>query len=97
MSGFARFEWDDTKAASNLAKHGLSFEEAITVFDDPRALLAADGKHSGGEDRYLAIGETAYSRTLAVVVFTFRGARVRVISARRASRKERAGYGAHSR
>jgi uncharacterized DUF497 family protein len=84
------FEWDPVKAASNLTKHGIDFDEAIAVFDDPRTFSVVD-RRSYGETRYIAIG-TVRGRTLAVV-FTMRGNQIcRIISARRASRRERAAY-----
>jgi len=52
------FDWDDAKAASNLAKHGVSFEEALTVFDDPLAAIFEDEGHSTGEDREIIIGHS---------------------------------------
>ena len=85
-----RFEWDDRKAASNQAKHGVSFEQAITAFDDPYALVAPDPLHSTPtEERRWLIGESDYG--VLVVVYTIRdpGGVHRLISARRASRKER--------
>jgi len=86
--------WDPGKAASNLRKHGVAFEEAITGFDDPFAQIAPDVKHSlGRETRQWLIGETDSGR-IAVVVFTDRspGPVRRLISARSASRKERTLY-----
>ena len=84
------FEWDPAKAASNLTKHGIDFDEAIAVFDDPRMLSIVDPR-SYGETRYVAIG-TVGGRTLAVV-YTNRGNQIwRIISARRASRRERTAY-----
>jgi uncharacterized protein len=77
------FEWDEDKAAANESKHGVSFTEASTVFDDP--------VHSGQEDRYLTIGLSATGRVL-IVSHTDRGAATRIISARVASRGERKGY-----
>lgn len=56
------FEWDGAKAASNLAKHGVSFEEALTVFDDPLAVIFEDGEHSHGELRELIIGHSYQNR-----------------------------------
>ena len=61
-----RFEWDQRKAKDNLRKHGISFEEARTVFDDPRVVVVADLVHSGGEDRFWAIGRSTATRTLLV-------------------------------
>jgi uncharacterized DUF497 family protein len=89
-----RFEWDAAKSAANLKKHGVSFELAITAFDDPRALVAPDLKHSTtAESREWLIGEADGGKVL-VVVFTKRlqGQVYRVISARRASRRERKQY-----
>lgn len=87
-----RFEWDFGKAAANARKHGVPFELAITAFDDPYALVAPDPKHSVKERREWLIGEA--DRGIVVVVFTRRdGGRVRrVISARRANRRERRMY-----
>jgi uncharacterized DUF497 family protein len=88
-----RFEWDDAKATANQSKHGISFEQAITAFDDPYALIAPDPSHSmPGEERRWLIGEA--DGGVLVVVFTIRGAGdvYRLISARPANRKERRGY-----
>lgn len=88
-----RFEWDDQKAVANDRKHGISFEEAITAFDDPYALVAPDPSHStAAEERRWLIGEA--DTGVLVVVFTVReeGGVYRIISARPASRKERRGY-----
>jgi uncharacterized DUF497 family protein len=94
------FEWDTRKAAVNRAKHGVSFEEAATVFGDPDALDGPDLRHSEKESRFLRLGRGASSRLL-VVAYTVRrqddGENIRVISARRASRKERAAYQAGPR
>ena len=85
------FEWDEEKAAVNEAKHGVSFEEAKTVFNDPFSVTIADPDHSIGEDRYLDIGLSAMGRAL-VVWYTERGERIRLIGSRRASRAERQSY-----
>jgi uncharacterized DUF497 family protein len=85
------FEWDDDKARSNLAKHGVSFEDAATVFADPLSLTIPDPAHSQAEDRFVIIG-SSYQGKLLVVVHTERGDNVRVISARRASKRERKAY-----
>jgi uncharacterized DUF497 family protein len=90
---YARFEWDSEKAESNLAKHGIPFELAITVFDDPLALTAPDERHSTpGERREWLIGDSGFG--VLVVVFTLRdrGTTRRIISARRANRRERRRY-----
>jgi uncharacterized DUF497 family protein len=83
------FEWDPAKAASNLAKHGVDFEDAIDVFDDPQHLERTD-PGSRGEPRSQAIG-MAKGRIL-FVSFTLRGQVRRLISVRKASRRERAAY-----
>jgi len=94
------FEWDTRKAAVNRTKHGVSFEEAETVFGDPDALDGPDLRHSDEESRFLRLGRAATGRVL-IVAYTVRrrdhGERIRIISARRASRKERAAYAAAPR
>jgi uncharacterized DUF497 family protein len=88
-----RFDWDDRKATVNERKHGIPFEEAITAFDDPYALVAPDPRHSTpAEERRWLIGEA--DTGVLVVVFTVReeGNIYRLISARRANRKERERY-----
>jgi uncharacterized DUF497 family protein len=82
------FEWDDSKARDNLAKHGVSFEEAISVFADGSVLILSNG--SGGE-RLVAIGMSARTRVLCVV-HAARGERDRIISARLATAAEEALY-----
>jgi uncharacterized protein len=82
-----RFEWDEKKAESNFVKHGIQFEEAVTVFADPYLMFTEDSSHSQGEERELAIGEME-DGSIIVVVFTMRGERIRVISARRATKRE---------
>ena len=85
------FEWDENKAKSNLAKHGVSFAEATTVFGDPQSLTIPDPEHSQTEDRFVSMG-SSHRQKLLVVVHTERGDSIRIISARRASRKERKSY-----
>ena len=85
------FEWDPAKATKNLAKHGVSFAEAATVFGDPLAITFADPDHSTDEDRYVTFGH-AGEGYLLVVSHTDRDDRTRIISARRAGRKERRIY-----
>ena len=85
------FEWDERKAKANLAKHGVSFEEAATVFGDPLSLTIPDPAHSQAEDRSIVLGQS-HQRKLLVVVHTERGDNIRIISARRASRRERRSY-----
>lgn len=86
-----RFEWDAAKAESNLRKHGVAFEEAATVFADPLALTIDDPDHSREEDRFITLGVSGGNRLL-VVVHTDREDRIRIISARPATRRERRSY-----
>ncbi len=86
-----RFEWDLRKAAANLSKHGVSFDEAATVFQDDLSLTGEDPDHSLLEERFLTFGVTMFGRLLAVS-HTERGDRIRVISARPATRSERRLY-----
>jgi uncharacterized DUF497 family protein len=85
------FEWDPNKAASNLEKHGVSFEEATGVFADPNALTIPDPQHSRSEHRHITLGRALDSKIL-VVVHTERGDNLRIISARRANTRERKTY-----
>ena len=82
-----RFEWDPTKAKTNLAKHRVSFEDAATVFGDVLSLTIPDPAHSLLEDRWITVGQSHQGKLL-VVVHTERGDSIRVISARSASRRE---------
>jgi len=85
------FEWEPEKAARNLAKHGVSFHEAGTVFGDPLAITFSDPDHSEEEDCFLTFGHSSEGHLL-VVSHTDRGEFTRIISARRATRKERKLY-----
>jgi uncharacterized protein len=85
------FEWDDQKARSNARKHGIAFDEASTVFADTRSLTIRDPAHSQAEERFVTLG-TSHRGKLLVVVHTERGDNIRIISARRASRRERRTY-----
>lgn len=85
------FEWDPEKAASNEAKHGVSFEEAATAFGDPLSLTVPDPEHSLGEARFVLLG-LSYLRRLVVVVHAETGSSIRLISARIATRRERRSY-----
>jgi hypothetical protein len=85
------FEWDPKKAASNLKDHGVSFDEATTVFGDLLALNMPDPDHSEGEQRFLVLG-MSQSATLLVVSYAERPPRTRIISARPATRHERRKY-----
>jgi uncharacterized protein len=86
-----RFDWDENKAASNLLKHGVSFDEAKTVFDDPLYVDFYDPAHSDDEDRYLIVGESNQRRFL-IVSYTERGNLIRLVSAREVTRTEREVY-----
>ena len=85
-----RFEWDEKKNRSNEQKHGISFEEAQTVFFDPMAKVTADPTHSKIEDRLLLVGHSS-RQNLLLVVHCFREAdeSIRIISARKAAKSER--------
>ena len=87
-----RFEWDDKKAERNALKHGISFEMAAFAFDDPYALTLEDEKHSAHEQRQWLIGDSG--KKVLIVVFTMRppGGNIRIVSARRANRRERRMY-----
>lgn len=85
------FEWDERKADASHAKHGVTFHEARIVFGDPRAITLDDPDHSLEERRRLVLGRSDHGRLLALV-FTVRPSGVRVISARRANRRERRRY-----
>lgn len=86
------FTWDATKAAVNRAKHGVSFEEAKTVFFDESARLIADPDHSVEEDRFVLLGLSARLRVLLVCHVYRRGSTIRIISARKANREEQREY-----
>lgn len=85
------FEWDEEKAKSNLRKHGVSFAEAATVFDDPLCLIMDDPYHSTGEQRFLILGCSIVSRLL-LVVHCDREQTIRIISARPATPSEKRSY-----
>jgi uncharacterized DUF497 family protein len=85
------FEWNPDKAALNLEKHGVSFQEAATVFNDPLSMTFPDPDHSIGESRYVIIGLSRFGQLL-VVAHTDRETKVRIISARKATRQERRFY-----
>lgn len=85
------FEWDEAKDLSNQRKHGISFDEAKSVFNDPRSLTIADEAHSDVEDRYIDLGISSRGR-LIVVCYTERGANIRIISCRKATKSERKNY-----
>ena len=85
------FEWDEEKAAANLAKHKVSFEEAKTVFDDSLYIDFHDPDHSSDEQRYIIIGESQQGRML-LVSYTERDNTTRLISAREVTKGEREAY-----
>ncbi|MEY2985183.1 MAG: hypothetical protein RLZZ568_1800 [Cyanobacteriota bacterium] len=86
-----QFEWNRDKANSNLKKHGVSFNEASTVFSDPLSVTFPDPDHSYGEERYVIIGVSSANRIL-IVSHSDRVDRVRIISAREATRNEQRFY-----
>ena len=87
------FEWDDRKAAANAKKHGVSFEEARSVFVDERAKLIGDPDHSEDEDRFVILGLSSSLRLLLVChCYRSEGNVIRIISARKASAKESKSY-----
>ena len=86
-----RFEWDEEKAKTNLRKHGVSFHEAATVFADPLSLTYHDPDHSASEHRYITVGVSRDGRGL-MLAHADRAETVRIISARRTTRRERSQY-----
>ena len=85
------FEWDPEKANENLRKHGVAFTEGQTIFGDPLEIVIPDPDHSEDELRFLSLGRSEAGRLL-VVSYTERGTRVRIISAREATPRERREY-----
>lgn len=85
------FEWDESKAAANLKKHGISFKEAKAVFDNPLALIFDDEAHSIDKQREIIIGHSRKNQLL-LVCFTQRSSAIRIISARIATLREREDY-----
>jgi len=88
---FMEFEWNRDKAEANLSKHGVSFDEAKTVFDDPLYIDFYDPDHADDEERYIIVGQSQ-QRRLLVVSYTERRDRIRLISAREATRMEKNAY-----
>ena len=86
-----KFEWDGNKAEANLSKHGISFDEAKTVFDDPLYVDFYDPDYSDEENRYIIIGESQ-QRRLLIVSYTERDHKIRLISAREVTKKEKEDY-----
>jgi uncharacterized protein len=91
LSDTLKIEWDPRKAAINGAKHTVTFEEAVTVFGDPLGRITDDPRHSQMEERYVLLGRSDRQRLL-VVMFTERSQAIRLISARKATRRERREY-----
>jgi len=85
------FDWDPAKAAANVEKHRVSFEEAVTAFQDPLAKVHPDPDHSELERREILIGHSV-RRRLLLVAFTHRQGKIRLISARKVTRRERQDY-----
>jgi uncharacterized protein len=85
------FEWDPSKATANLAKHKVSFEDAASVFGDPLGWIVPDPRHSFREQRFVLLG-LSQSRHLLAVMYADRGDAIRIISARRATRREQRNY-----
>jgi uncharacterized DUF497 family protein len=85
------FEWDDHKAETNIRKHGVSFDEAQTVFTDDLSITIHDPDHSDEEDRWVIMG-ASHNQRLLVVIYTERGHTIRLISARKATLAERKKY-----
>ena len=86
-----RFDWDLNKAANNIKKHNVLFEEAATIFDDPMFITVIDEEHSDDEERYITIGLSRQARLL-VVAHTDRAGQIRIISARKATKYEEQFY-----
>lgn len=87
-----QFEWDEVKALSNIEKHGVTFEEAVTAFQDPFLITFFDEYHSDYEDRFMSIGISERQRLLLVIHADRDNNSIRIISARRATKKERETY-----
>ena len=84
-----RYQWDKDKAATNLSKHGIDFADAVSVFSDDLAITTQDERFD--EERFITIGMDVFGQVL-ILVYTFRGNQIRVISARKATRRERKQY-----
>ena len=86
------FEWDEDKEKRNITKHGIDFSMAALVFYDENRLEWYDERHSDEEDRFIAIGQIGNVTVILLVVYTDRGDAIRIISARKATKKERRQY-----
>lgn len=94
--GVISFEWDEAKAEANERKHGVTFEEASTVFYDPHALVIHDEEHSHQEDRFVILGLSSAARALTVChCYKETNEVIRLISARKASKREEESYWRH--
>jgi len=87
----SEFEWDDGKATSNIRKHGISFEEGVTIFNDPGIATISDPDYSEDEERFISIGKSVIRRLLTVI-HTYRKERIRLISVRKATKTEKKNY-----
>ena len=87
----SNFEWDENKAEKNIRKHGISFQEAATVFQDEFSLTFNDPAHSSEEERFIDIGRSSNGRIL-IVVYTERNNNIRIISCRKATSSEKKAY-----
>ena len=90
----SEFQWDEEKAKGNLKKHGVSFEEGATIFNDPMIATILDPDHSEDEERFISIGMSVIRRLLSVI-HTYRKDRLRLISARKATKAEKKNYENH--
>ncbi len=93
---YSVFEWDSEKCKSNIYKHGIDFKDAVAAFEDSQALCAYDIDSSVEEDRYILTGRIG-NRIIAVVIYTDRRDRIRIISARLATKRERNIYEEHAK
>ena len=87
----SEFQWDEEKAKSNLKKHGVSFEEGATIFNDPMIATILDPDHSEDEERFISVGMSMI-RCLLTVIHTYRKERIRLVSARKATKAEKKNY-----
>lgn len=87
-----RFEWDEAKEQINISKHGIDFHTAALVFGDDCRIEKYDDAHSDDEDRYITIGQVQGKMIIAMVVYTEREEAIRIISARRATKREEEAY-----
>ncbi len=87
-----QFEWDEDKNIKNIKRHGIDFETATRVFADPYRIEKYDEKHSDDEDRYITIWEINGTAYVVMVVYTERGKTIRMVSARKATNRERKAY-----